>query len=117
MLKPSPIFVIPTYRLRDVAATVEAYDDHLRRNGHSLDMVVFDESGIANQQKYYPLLEQTGTHNPLYYVGPQQKEEFWHDLVGRLRDRKLEPRRHGRVRVNPKSEAVLPCLVACHEID
>jgi hypothetical protein len=91
MLKPSPVFVIPTYRLRDVAATVEAYDEHFRRNGHSLDIVVFDDSGVVNQQKYYPLLEQTRTHNPLYYVGPKQKEEFLQYLFGRLRDRKLQP--------------------------
>ena len=91
MSKPSPVFVIPTYRLRDVAATVEAYDDHFRRNGHVLDLVVFDDSSSANQQKYYPLLEQTRTHNPLYYVGPKQKEQFLDYLFGRLRDRKLEP--------------------------
>ncbi len=91
MSTPKPVFVIPTYRLRDVAETVEAYDQHFRRNGHSLDLIVFDDSSGANQQKYYPLLEQTRTHNPLYYVGPKQKEEFLHYFFGRLRDRKLEP--------------------------
>lgn len=88
---PNPVFVIPTYRLRDVPATVEAYDEHFWRNGHSLDLIVFDDSSAANQQKYYPLLELTRTRNPLYYVGPRQKEEFLHYLFGRLRDRKLEP--------------------------
>lgn len=86
-----PVFVIPTYRLRDVAATVEAYDAHFRRNGHALDLVVFDDSSTANQEKYYPLLEQTWTHNPLYYVGPQEKEQFIAYLLGRVRDRRLEP--------------------------
>jgi hypothetical protein len=29
-------FVIPTYRLRDVGETVEQYDEHFWRNGHSV---------------------------------------------------------------------------------
>jgi hypothetical protein len=91
MSRPNPVFVIPTYRLRDVAATVEAYDAHFRRNGHVLDIVVFDDSSLVNQQKYYSLLEKTRTHNPLYYVGPRQKEQFLDYLFSRLRDRKLEP--------------------------
>jgi len=37
-------FVIPTYRLREVGDTVKAYDDHFWRNGHSVPMVVFDDS-------------------------------------------------------------------------
>ena len=37
-------FVIPTYRLRDVGETVEHYDEHFWRNGHSLKMIVFDDS-------------------------------------------------------------------------
>ena len=35
-------FVIPTYRLREVGETVEQYDDHFWRNGHSVPIVVFD---------------------------------------------------------------------------
>ena len=69
-------FVIPTYRLRDVGETVEQYDEHFWRNGHSVRMIVFDDSSPANQEKYYPLLEQTHTHNDLYYVGPREKEQF-----------------------------------------
>jgi hypothetical protein len=38
------------------------------RNGHSVRMLVFDDSSPANQEKYYPLLEQTRTHNDVYYV-------------------------------------------------
>ncbi len=91
MPTPRTTFVIPTYRLRDVGATVEAYDAHFRKNGHAIDLVVFDDSSVVNQQKYYPLLEQTTTHNPLYYVGPQEKERFLSLLFGRLKDRKLEP--------------------------
>src|SRR6516162_4133328 len=63
-------FVIPTCRLRDVGETVERYDEHFRRNGHSVRMIVFDDSSPASQAKYYPVLEQTRTHNDLYYVGP-----------------------------------------------
>ncbi|MDB5984974.1 MAG: hypothetical protein JWR16_27 [Nevskia sp.] len=91
MRSPKPVFVIPTHRLRDVGATVESYDEHFRKNGHSIDMVVFDDSSAVNQQKYFPLLEQTTTQNPLWYVGPQEKEQFLSLLFARLKDRKLEP--------------------------
>jgi hypothetical protein len=64
-------FVIPTYRLRDVPETVAQYDEHFWQNGHAVPMIVFDDSSPANQEKYYPLLEQTPTHNELYYVGPR----------------------------------------------
>jgi len=83
-------FVVPTYRLRDVGEMVEQYDEHFWRNGHSVPIVVFDDSSPANQEKYFPLLEQTRTHNDLFYVGPRQKEEFLGYLNGRLRDPRLE---------------------------
>jgi len=36
-MKPKEtIFVIPTYRLRDVAATIEKYDENFRANGHAV---------------------------------------------------------------------------------
>jgi hypothetical protein len=83
-------FVIPTYRLRDVGETVEHYDEHFWRNGHTVRMIVFDDSSPASREKYYPLLEQTKTHNDLYYVGPGEKEQFVAYLNGRLRDKRLE---------------------------
>ncbi|MET0282139.1 MAG: hypothetical protein ABW278_13595, partial [Steroidobacteraceae bacterium] len=83
-------FVIPTYRLREVGETVEQYDEHFRRNGHSVPIVVFDDSSPANQAKYYPLLERTTTHNPLYYVGPREKEAFIAYLHQRLPDKRLQ---------------------------
>jgi hypothetical protein len=83
-------FVIPTYRLRDVGQAVEAYDQHFWRNGHTVRMVVFDDSSPANQEKYFPLLEQTRTHNELYYVGPREKEQFLTYLNARLRDPRLD---------------------------
>jgi hypothetical protein len=83
-------FVIPTYRLREVGETVEHYDEHFWRNGHSVRMIVFDDSSPVNQEKYYPSLEQTRTHNDLYYVGPREKEQFLAYLNGRLRDKRLE---------------------------
>src|SRR5215813_6636968 len=69
-------FVIPTHRLREVGETIEEYDEHFWRNGHSVRLIVFDDSSAVNQQKYYPLLEQTRTHQPIYYVGPAEKEQF-----------------------------------------
>jgi|SRR5882724_3874553 len=84
------VFVIPTYRLRDVAETIEKYDEHFWSNGHSVKMMVFDDSSLANHQKYYSLLEQTKTVNELYYVGPKEKEQFIGFLNRKLKDRKLE---------------------------
>ena len=84
------IFTVPTYRLRDVAETIETYDEHFARNGHSVKMMVFDDSSLANHEKYYSLLEQTKTVNDLYYVGPHEKEQFLGFLNRKLRDKKLE---------------------------
>jgi hypothetical protein len=53
-------------------------------------IVVFDDSSPANQEKYFPLLEQTRTHNPLHYVGPREKEQLITYLNQRLRDARLE---------------------------
>jgi len=90
MSNPELFFVIPTCRLRDVGETVELYDEHFWRNGHALRMIVFDDSSPANQEKYYPLLEKTQTHNDVYYVGPREKEQFLSFLNGRLRDKRLQ---------------------------
>jgi hypothetical protein len=90
MKEPSIIFTIPTYRLRDVAETIEKYDEHFWSNGHSVKMMVFDDSSLANHEKYYALLEQTKTVNDIYYVGPREKEQFIGFLNRRLRDKKLD---------------------------
>jgi hypothetical protein len=73
-----------------VGETVEQYDEHFWRNGHSVRMIVFDDSSPSSQAKYYPQLEQTRTHNDLYYVGPQEKEQFLAYMHRRLRDKRLE---------------------------
>ena len=83
-------FVIPTYRLREVGETVAQYDDHFWRNGHSVPIVVFDDSSAVNHQKYFSLLENTPTHNELYYVGPREKEQFIAYLNQRLPDKRLQ---------------------------
>jgi hypothetical protein len=84
-------FVIPTCRLREVGETIRQYDEHFWRNGHVVDLIVFDDSSSAAQQKYFSGLEGTATYNDLYYVGPREKEAFLLYLNQRLRDRKLEP--------------------------
>ena len=84
------VFAVPTYRLRDVAETIEIYDEHFSRNGHAVKMIVFDDSSLANHEKYYSKLEQTKTVNDLYYVGPREKEAFIGFLKQKLRDPKLE---------------------------
>ena len=90
MKLPETVFAIPTYRLRDVPETIEAYDEHFWTNGHSVKMIVFDDSSFANHEKYFPKLEKTRTLNDLYYVGPREKEQFLKFLNKKLRDRKLE---------------------------
>jgi len=90
MKRAPTIFTIPTYRLRDVAETIEKYDEHFWSNGHTVKMMVFDDSSLANHEKYYALLEQTKTVNDIYYVGPREKEEFLGFLNRRLRDKKLD---------------------------
>ena len=79
-------FVIPTHRLREVGKTLQEYDEHFWRNGHSVRIRIFDDSSPVNQQKYYPLLEQTCTYQPVYYVGPKEKERFLAYLNSRLRE-------------------------------
>jgi hypothetical protein len=83
-------FVIPTYRLREVGQTVEEYDAHFWRNGHSPRLLVFDDSSPSNQEKYFSLLEQTKTHGDLFYVGPREKEQFLAYLNQRVSDKRLE---------------------------
>jgi hypothetical protein len=83
-------FVIPTYRLRDVGETVEAYDEHFWRNGHSPQIIVFDDSTPVNQEKYFSVLEQTRTHQEIFYIGPREKEQFLAYLNSRLRDERLQ---------------------------
>src|ERR1700757_2417661 len=90
MKLPETVFAIPTYRLRDVPETIEAYDEHFWTNGHSVKMIVFDDSSLANHEKYFPQLEKTKTVNDLYYVGPREKEQFIGFLNRKLRDKKLE---------------------------
>jgi hypothetical protein len=91
MREPEMSFVIPTHRLRDVGETIEKYDENFSRNGHALDMLIFDDSTIANHEKYFPLLEQTKTVNELLYVGPHEKEQFVSFLCKKLRDSKADP--------------------------
>ena len=83
-------FVIPTYRLREVGETVAEYDEHFWRNGHSVPIIIFDDSSAANHEKYYSLLEAIATHNELYYVGPREKEQFIAYLNQRLPDKRLQ---------------------------
>jgi hypothetical protein len=84
-------FAVPTYRLRDVPQTIEAYDDNFADNGHVVKLMVFDDSSPATQKKYYALLEQTQTKNELFYVGPREKEAFIQLVNKRLNSTQLEP--------------------------
>lgn len=90
MTEPDLHFVIPTYRLRDVGETVEAYDENFARSGQTAPLIVFDDSSVANHDKYFGSLEETRTTNELWYVGPAEKEQFVTYICKRLRDRKLD---------------------------
>src|SRR3984885_5800568 len=91
MNDPETYFVIPTHRLRDVSETIHDYDEHFWRNGHSPQMIIFDDSTPTNVDKYFSQLEQLKTRCDLFYVGPRQKEEFTTYVNSRLRNKRLEP--------------------------
>ncbi len=90
-MEPEPYFAIPTCRLRDVGETVSHYDQHFYNHGHLVKMVIFDDSGPALHEKYFPNFSRIKTANELYYVGPQQKDEFKGMLHKRLGDARFEP--------------------------
>ncbi|WP_437586184.1 hypothetical protein [Sorangium sp. So ce1000] len=46
-----PLFVIPTYRLRDVGETIRLYDERFWRNGQAIAMIVVDDSNVHNQER------------------------------------------------------------------
>jgi hypothetical protein len=77
--------------LRDVSETIHEYDEHFWRNGHSPQMIVFDDSTPTNVEKYFTHLDQIRTKSDLFYVGPRQKEEFLTYVNSRLRNKRLEP--------------------------
>src|SRR6202035_3720917 len=88
-------FVIPTHRLREVGETIEQYDEHFWRNGHSVRIVVFDDSTPTNQQKYYPLLEQT--HTP----GIALRRSSGEGAISRLSELKAPGQAAGRAGKEP----------------
>ena len=90
MTEVEQYFAVPTHRLRDVGETMHEYDEHFWRNGHSPQMIVFDDSTPSNQEKYFPMLEQVKTHSELSYVGPGEKEKFLEYVNSRLRNKRLE---------------------------
>jgi hypothetical protein len=52
--------------------------------------MIYSGAYPSGQVKYYPHLEQTRSHNGLYYLGPREKEQFLAHLHQRLRDKRLE---------------------------
>jgi hypothetical protein len=68
-----PLFAIPTCRLRDVGEAVEAYDHHFAHYGHSLRLMVFDDSSARLHERYFARLASIKTKNELSYVGPAEK--------------------------------------------
>jgi hypothetical protein len=91
MNEPESYFVVPTHRLRDVSETIHEYDEHFWRNGHSPQIIVFDDSTPTNVEKYFNHFAEMKTRSELFYVGPRQKEEFITYINSRLRNSRLEP--------------------------
>jgi hypothetical protein len=90
-MQGEPLFAIPTCRLRDVGDTVDAYDKHFSEHGHSLRMVVFDDSGPLLHQRYLGRLAAHKTKNELFYVGPAEKAALREELELKLKDSSLAP--------------------------
>ena len=55
-----PFFCDSDLSLREVGEAIQQYDEHFWRNGHSVRMIVFDDSSPANQEKYYPSSNRPG---------------------------------------------------------
>jgi hypothetical protein len=89
-VQESMMFAIPTYRLREVGEAVVRYDENLCNNGHSVPIVVFDDSTASARDRYFSLLEQTRTANEVFYVGPAEKARFLQVILRRIDDRRLE---------------------------
>jgi hypothetical protein len=54
MNDPETYIVVPTHRLRDVSETIHEYDEHFWWNGHSPQMIVFDDpTNVENYFTYY----------------------------------------------------------------
>ena len=81
---PELNFVVPTYRLRDVAETILDYDHNFHRGDHAVRMMVFDDGTAANRRRYLHRLERLHLHHDLLYVGPAEKAAFVDRLLHRL---------------------------------
>jgi hypothetical protein len=83
-MQGEPLFAIPTCRLRDVGEAVEAYDGHFAHYGHSLRLMVFDDSSTRLHERYFSRLASIKTRNELSYVGPAEKAALKELLTERL---------------------------------
>lgn len=85
-MQGEPLFAIPTCRLRDVGEAVEAYDRNFAHYGHSLRLVVFDDSSARLHERYFSRLSSIKTRNELSYVGPAEKAALKELLSDKLGD-------------------------------
>jgi hypothetical protein len=56
-----------------VGEAVAAYDEHFARYGHTLRLMVFDDSSAGLHDRYFSRLASIKTKNELSYVGPAEK--------------------------------------------
>jgi hypothetical protein len=85
-MQGEPLFAIPTCRLRDVGEAVESYDRNFAHYGHTLRIVVFDDSSTGLHERYFPRLASIKTRNQLSYVGPAEKAALKAMLAEKLGD-------------------------------
>jgi hypothetical protein len=52
--------------------------------------MVVDDGTASHQEKHFPLLEQTTTHDEVFYVGPREKAQLMRSLLQRPGSRRLE---------------------------
>ena len=85
------VFVIPTYRPREVAETVARYSENFRGFGYSIPIVVFDDGkGEEGRKKAFSsfLEEEIDYNSDIWYVGELEKKRFLSRLETRT---KIDP--------------------------
>jgi hypothetical protein len=76
--------VIPTYRLRDVADTVNEYAAALKQYGHDEPIFVFDDSDEETYRRDFGLFCHKANAANVQYVGPPEKARFAEELRSRV---------------------------------
>lgn len=77
MTEPKLQFAISTYRLRDVRDR-GGCDANFQRSGQTARIIVFDDSSVANHERYYGPWNPPRTQNELWYVARRKRSSSSH---------------------------------------